>query len=110
MVNANDILLPHTADDILVPHSPEVLAAKQQKRLDEFEVRWPGVIDRTKKWMRGKGYMKQKGLHPETYTWCAPLIVLNTIEDFIGESIAHTEEDDMLVDVAEFLWRMRENC
>lgn len=44
------------SDDILMPHPPEVFAAKIQKRLAEVEKVFPGLIEKTRRWMNGPDF------------------------------------------------------
>lgn len=99
------------ADDILTPHSPEVVAAIIQKRLDEFDAMCPGIIQKTKEWMIAEEFGCLRGPR-KVYCTYAPLIVINKIVGFTGimEWFIGTEEDDMLVDVANLLWRDYVKC
>lgn len=96
------------ADDILQPHPPEVLIAKKEKFLAEFEEVFPGVIQKTREWMKAQLFRDYRDIDYGAARGC-PLVslsVINKVASFTGFSYNFLlEEYQQMIDTIAFvLW------
>lgn len=98
------------ADSILLPHTPEVLAAKRQKRIYDFEEMYPGLIEKTKAWLNEE-YARlkpEKGFRWRQvfYYGGVPLKLMEMMWNLVHAEAWNT----IIMDMARMLWREHGKC